>query len=90
MEKENEISEENKEKQQENEDTKELKAQITGTGMITLKEGINELPVEVIAVDGTKKVYTLKVTRKESEEIEATTTNTFGLSTLSISGLKLN
>ena len=66
------------------------KAQITGTGMITLKEGINELPVEVIAVDGTKKVYTLKVTRKESEEIEATTTNTFGLSTLSISGLKLN
>ena len=69
---------------------KDSKAQITGTGMITLKEGINELPVEVIAVDGTKKVYTLKVTRKESEEIEATTTNTFGLSTLSISGLKLN
>ena len=69
---------------------KDSKAQITGTGMITLKEGINELPVEVIAVDGTKKVYTLKVTRKESEEIGATTTNTFGLSTLSISGLKLN
>ena len=69
---------------------KDSKAQITGTGMITLKEGINELPIEVIAVDGTKKVYTLKVTRKELEKIEVTTTNPFGLSTISISGLKLN
>lgn len=68
---------------------KDSKAQITGTGMITLKEGINELTIEVIAVDGTKKVYTLKVTRKESEEIEATTKQ-FGLSILSIQGLKLS
>ena len=69
---------------------KDSEAQITGTGMITLKEGLNELPIEVIAVNGTKKVYTLNVTRKEAEEIEATKTNPFGLSTILISGLKLN
>ena len=69
---------------------KDSKAQITGTGMITLKEGLNELPIEVIAVNGNKKVYTLNITRKETEEIEAITTNPFGLLTISISGLKLN
>ena len=69
---------------------KDSKAQITGTGMITLKEGLNELPIEVIAVNGNKKVYTLNITRKETEEIEVITTNPFGLSTISISGLKLN
>jgi len=66
------------------------KAQITGTGMITLKEGLNELNVEVIAEDGTKKVYILKVTREESSEVEGTTINEFGLSTLLIQGLSLN
>lgn len=65
-------------------------AQITGTGMIELDEGINELLIDVIAVNGTKKTYTLKVTRKESDEVEGTTEEQFGLSTLSISGLKLS
>jgi len=58
--------------------------------MITLKEGVNELPVEVIAVDGTKKIYKLMVTRAESENVSGTTVEKFGLSTLSIQGLKLS
>lgn len=61
------------------------KAQITGTGMIALEEGENELKIEVIAVNGTKETYTLKVTRKEAEVKEK-----FGLETLSIAGLTLN
>ena len=48
-------------------------AQITGTGMITLEEGLNELKIESIAIDGTKKTYILNVTRKESEEIVTNT-----------------
>ena len=60
-------------------------AQITGTGMIELKEGENELKIEVIAVNGTKKTYTLTVTRKEAEKKEV-----LGLSILSIEGLKLS
>lgn len=59
------------------------KAQITGTGVIDLKEGENELKIEVIAVNGDKKVYTIVVTRLEAEE-------KFGLSILSINGLKLS
>jgi len=65
------------------------KAQITGTGMIELQEGKNELKVEVIAEDGTKKTYTLEVTRKESDEAEGIVEQ-FGLSTLLIQGITLN
>lgn len=61
------------------------KAQISGTGMITLEEGENELKIEVIAQNGTKETYTIKVTRKDAEVTEK-----FGLSTLSIAGLTLN
>jgi len=60
------------------------KAQVTGTGIITLEEGVNELKIEVIAVNGDKKIYTLTVTRKEAEAKEV-----LGLSTLTIEGLKL-
>lgn len=66
------------------------KAQITGTGMITLKEGKNELKVDVIAEDGTKKTYTLNVTRKEAETVIGTTEEKLGLSTLSIEGIDIN
>lgn len=62
------------------------KAQITGTGMIELEEGKNELKIEVIAQNGTKKTYTIEVTRKEEEK---TTIEKFGLSTLSVKGLNL-
>ena len=61
------------------------KAQITGTGMIDLEEGENELKIEVIAVNGDKKTYTLTVTRLEAEKTEE-----FGLLTLSIKGIKLS
>lgn len=66
------------------------KAQITGTGMMELKEGVNELLIEVIAVDGTKKTYTLEVIRKELEQKEENTVEMLGLSILSIEGLKLS
>ena len=68
------------------------KAQITGTGMISLKEGKNTIPVEVIAEDGTKKTYTIEVTRKEAEnnEGEDSTEGKFGLTTLSIKGQTLS
>ena len=68
------------------------KAQITGIGMIDLVEGENELPIEVIAVDGTKKTYTIKVTREKAEEIDniEETTDELGLSTLTITGLTIN
>ena len=61
------------------------KAQITGIGIIDLEEGENELKIEVIAVNGDKKTYTLTVTREESEVKEV-----LGLTTLSIKGLKLS
>lgn len=66
------------------------KAQITGTGMTELKEGENELKVEVIAEDGTKKTYILNVTRKETEVVIETTEEKLGLSTLSIEGIDIN
>lgn len=68
-------------------------AQITGIGMITLEEGLNELKIESIAADGTKKTYMLNVTRKEAEEVVGATGTTgtiFGLSSLAIEGLKLS
>ena len=64
-------------------------AQIAGTGMIELKEGKNELKVEVIAANGAKKTYTLEVTRKEKDGVSGTTEEKFGLASLSIEGLTL-
>ena len=65
-------------------------SQITGIGMITLEDGDNTLEIDVISENGTKKTYTIKVTRtaakvdeKEPEEEK------FGLSDLSIIGLNL-
>lgn len=65
-------------------------AQITGTGKIELKEGKNDLTVEVIAANGTKKTYTISVTRKESENVAGTTEKKLGLSMLLIKGVTLN
>lgn len=64
------------------------KAQITGTGKVELKEGKNELKVEVTSINGTKKTYTIVVTRKESENSNLSVEE-FGLKTLSIEGLNL-
>ena len=63
------------------------KAQITGTGEIELNEGANEAKVEVVAQDGTKKTYTITITRKASEVATTSLENTkFGLSNLTIAG----
>lgn len=63
------------------------KAQVTGTGDIELNEGANEAKIEVIAQDGTKKNYTITITRKVSEVATTSLTDTkFGLSNLSITG----
>ena len=63
------------------------KAQVTGTGEIELNEGANEVKVEVVAQDGTKKTYTITITRKASEVATTSLENTkFGLSDLTIAG----
>lgn len=63
------------------------KAQVTGTGEIELNEGANEAKVEVVAQDGTKKTYTITITRKASEVATTSLENTkFGLSDLTIAG----
>lgn len=63
------------------------KAQVTGTGEIELNEGANEAKVEVVAQDGTKKTYTITITRKALEVATTSLENTkFGLSDLTIEG----
>ena len=63
------------------------KAQVIGTGDIELNEGANEAKVEVIAQDGTKKTYTITITRKASEVSTTSLDNAkFGLSVLTIVG----
>lgn len=49
-------------------------AKISGTGNISLKEGENSASVVVTAEDGTKKTYTISITREK--EIASTNTNT--------------
>lgn len=69
------------------------KAQITGTGIITLEEGESTLEIAVIAVNGTKKTYSINVIRteaEENEEPEQPVEEKFGLSKLSITGVTLN
>lgn len=65
-------------------------AQITGTGMITLEEGESTLEIVVIAVNGTKKIYSINVIRTEAETIEGPVEEKFGLSKLTIAGVTLN
>ena len=50
------------------------KSKITGTGKQKLKEGKNELQVVVTAEDGTKKTYTINVTREALVEENITNT----------------
>ena len=64
--------------------------QITGVGMITLEEGDNTLKIDVISENGTKKTYTIKVTRTVAKVDKEPEEEKFGLSDLSIIGLKLN
>lgn len=78
----------------------ENKQKISGHGANkTLNIGTNKFDIVVTAEDGTKKTYTINVTRKESEEnSEKTEENSeeqpmeevFGLTELKIEGIKLN
>lgn len=49
------------------------KAKVTGTGKVSLKEGLNTVEVIVTAEDGkTKKTYTLNITRQENSIVDET------------------
>ena len=70
---------------------KDAKATLSGTGKVELKEGQNAKEVIVTAEDGTKKTYTIVITRlKEGEKIEKekSSDKTF-LKNLTISGINL-
>lgn len=75
------------------------KAKVSGTGTKKLKEGDNALSVIVTAEDGTKKTYTINVTRKTAEESEEPEEenkeeekqeNKLGLSELNIENVELS
>ena len=71
---------------------KNSKAEITsGTGVQNLNVGVNACVVTVTAEDGTKKVYTIKVTREEAKQDEKKEENANSVetsSTKSVSDLK--
>ena len=71
---------------------KDGNATISGTGNIELKEGKNTATVEVTAEDGTKKTYTIVITRlKEGEKLSAPKLSTgVALASLKVEGLELD
>lgn len=74
-------------------ETVSSKAKVTGTGKVSLQEGKNTVNVEVTAEDGTKKTYTLEITRKEATATEEPTEEEqeeLGLSTLTIEGQEIS
>lgn len=68
------------------------KAQVTGTGTVTLNEAVNKVEVKVTAEDGTEMVYTLEITRIASttNEEEPETNKELGLSSLNIKNFSLS
>ena len=78
----------------------DTKAKISGTGKKTLQEGNNALEVIVTAENGTKKTYTINVSRKASAEEEkpqeekkeekVETKEVKGLSELKIAGIEMS
>lgn len=73
--------------------TQDAKATVTGTGKKTLESGDSKLEVVVTAEDGTKKTYTINITRgepKEDNENIQESDNADGLSMLKIKDLNLS
>lgn len=73
--------------------TQDTKATVTGTGKKTLESGDSKLEVVVTAEDGTKKTYTINITRgeqKEDNENLEEPDNANGLSMLKIKDLNLS
>lgn len=68
--------------------TQHAKATVTGTGKQNLQEGDNELEIVVTAEDGTKKTYTIHITRGEEQGEYEGSGN--GLLDLKISNLELS
>lgn len=70
---------------------KDSKATISGTGNVELKEGKNTEEIVVTAEDGTKKTYTIVITRlKEGEKLEKKgSSEKASLKNLSVSGFNL-
>ena len=71
----------------------DAKAIVSGTGNKNLKEGENNLSVVVTAEDGTKKTYTINVTRESTRNTQTVKENKNdikGLSKLKINDLNLN
>ena len=73
----------------------ESSATVSGTGTKTLEYGANALSVTVTAEDGTTKIYTINVTREETEQEEEEqpeedTEVKNGLSNITIGDLELN
>ena len=80
--------------------TTSSKATVTGTGKKKLENGTNKVEVIVTAENGTKKTYTIEITREEKNEETATTAQAEettvanenigdGLSSLKIEDLKI-
>lgn len=73
--------------------TQDAKATVTGTGKKTLESGDSKLEVVVIAEDGTKKTYTINITRgepKENSQNLEQRDDSDGLSMLKIKDLNLS
>lgn len=65
------------------------KAQINGIGMVTLDNKEKDINIEVIAQNGTKKTYTIKVVREDTNG-ETDIIEKLGLTKLEINGLTLS
>ena len=67
-------------------------AEVSGLGTKKLEEGLNDLSIVVTAEDGTEKIYTINVTRGESNSSSTTGTEVSGdgLESLTIGDLELS
>ena len=65
---------------------KDPKAKLEGTGKIKLQTGKNVAQVTVTAEDGTKKTFTINITRSDKEQTNTTTSGNTTVTTTTTSG----